>query len=1322
MRARMRMLCAALLLACAPWGVASSEGAKLFSADVGAVGLRRPAHGLLAEGAHPGAAPHGGAFSELSGSAELRSRGARIDLGRLSAARLDIEEGRPARLGLNLFADTEFEAVLERAAPTASGYTLTGRLADEPLSMVVVAVNGEHAAGKVWSLGAIHSIRSTGGGAVIREVDPSGLPRCEGPVTPPSAHGETRGPAGSSAAALGGPNATVPAADFSAPADDGSVIDLLVVYPPFVRRAEGGVAAMRTLIDRDVAAANEAYQAGGAAQRVRLVAATEVDYETEINGRYIRALQSLSGELDGDMDEVHALRESYAADLVLLHFGEKRVAQAQRGGIAWLLVNQASEAGAPFGFSVASSSSFVHELGHNMGLAHEWADHPERNLLYPYSHGYEVRGDPQGSEPSIWRTIMHSEGFRINRFSNPRQRYPDESGAPLGVPGDDWPETDGPNGPADAVRSLNNTRRTVANFRAGARRCAYALSPAPSDLPAEGGEFKVRVRAAPGCPWTARTHDGFASVAEEGSSGLGDGEITYRIQRNGGWDREAALLVAGEVYPLKQKGSHAPTPVCERSPQVAMRIRSDLDRLSCEEVSNADLASIGELYMRYTEELKPGDFSGLSNLTVLRIDLANGLTLAPGVFDGLSNLRQLSFFGDHAMELPPGAFSGLPSLDELYISLDSDMPTTLHSGTFEGLSNLRELNIHGNFVELPIGAFAGLSNLRTLNIVDRKANLTTLPPGVFDGLPDLRFLELRGSSVQALRRGVFRGLANLLSIIMGASFSGYYTEMRTGGILESIEPGVFDGLSNLESLSLAHNSFRTLDPGVFEGLSNLIWLRLDNNRLTALSAGAFNGLDRLYSLWLQENHLTGIEPAVFDGMRALEALFLDGNRLTALQPGLLHGLFHPHGAGEETKLLVLSLRDNLLTHLSPNLFRKPAEAGVRDERSYETPEGRFWRMTNLMNLLLSGNRLTELPADLFRSAPFLDILEPDGNRKQSGPPVDFTGNPGAPFTLQMELVRLPAADSAVGRPLQVTVKVANGAPFPIAAKLSASGGALSDSGMLIPRGKSLGKPILVTPSGEGPVTVSLEAAASAFEHHHPDSEGHREWEAADWAGRSIITHPYFLGLQIVPQSPLVLNGFLDQSLALGEAAVLDLPSVFSYFLGQAAYAVRSSDPTVAAVQVDGDELTVRANATGAATVTVVATGRNGRRMERRFAVRGLAPPQAVGEIADLSLVFGGFAEVGLAGKFRDADSASLTYAARSTDSAVAAVSVDGGALGVAGGEPGSATVVVTATDPDGLSATLAFTVTVKRPVASRWGGWRSVLLQQQPPQGDGDES
>ena len=206
--------------------------------------------------------------------------------------------------------------------------------------------------------------------------------------------------------------------------------------------------------------------------------------------------------------------------------------------------------------------------------------------------------------------------------------------------------------------------------------------------------------------------------------------------------------------------------------------------------------------------------------------------------------------------------------------------------------------------------------------------------------------------------------------------------------------------------------------------------------------------------------------------------------------------------------------------------------------------------------------------------------------------------------LPLELVRLPAADSALGRPLQITVRAANGAPFPLAVRLSASGGSLSDGGMRIGKGEEQGRPVSVTPSGEGPVTVRLEAAASALEQQrYGAGEGQREWEAADWRGRSSITHPDYLGLEIVPQArPLMLYGYPNAGLELGGAVELDLPSVFSHFVGEASYSVESSDPAVAAADVEGDALTVKAKAAGAATVTVTATGRDGRRMERRFKV------------------------------------------------------------------------------------------------------------------------
>ena len=80
-----------------------------------------------------------------------------------------------------------------------------------------------------------------------------------------------------------------------------------------------------------------------------------------------------------------------------------------------------------------------------------------------------------------------------------------------------------------------------------------------------------------------------------------------------------------------------------------------------------------------------------------------------------------------------------------------------------------------------------------------------------------------------------------------------------------------------------------------------------------------------------------------------------------------------------------------------------------------------------------------------------------------------------------------------------------------------------------------------------------------------------------------------------------------------------------------------------------------------------------------------------------------------------------SYAVELSNPAAVEATVREGLLVVSATNGGETEVIVTATDPDGLSATLAFTVTVKRPVASRWGGWRSALLRPPPP-GDGDES
>src|SRR5207253_8806448 len=68
------------------------------------------------------------------------------------------------------------------------------------------------------------------------------------------------------------------AADTLPAADSITTIDLLVVYTPAARIAQGGTAAIEALIDLGVSETNQAYANSGALQRINLVDKREIDY------------------------------------------------------------------------------------------------------------------------------------------------------------------------------------------------------------------------------------------------------------------------------------------------------------------------------------------------------------------------------------------------------------------------------------------------------------------------------------------------------------------------------------------------------------------------------------------------------------------------------------------------------------------------------------------------------------------------------------------------------------------------------------------------------------------------------------------------------------------------------------------------------------------------------------------------------------------------------------------------------------------------------------------------------------------------------------
>ncbi len=869
--------CCVALLAIFASSVGAAEGKPLFSAERPAAAM--PQRPPAARGPEIGATEPAGDEPRLARTARRRS--ATMDAEQLAALRLDVLKRSQSAIVLNLFADAELKAVFERTEPTAAGYTLTGRIKGQAHSTVVLAVNGDMVAGTVWTHDGIHTIEAIGGAAVIRQAGPGAFGQCADPA-------QAQQPADRAPSRAQGPTTHRPTAHD----DDGSVIDLLVVYPSLVRRSQGGHRFMRALIDRDVALANEAYRASGAAQRLNLVAAVEVEHAAaEKDTNMYRIHDHLVNPASGYLDEVHALRDSYAADLVLLHRGDLAgtgVALGNVSGIAYQLQGL-SEAEALWALSVSDSFAFSHELGHNMGLRHD-RSLDVHNTPFPYSHGYIVADPPEQLEGAYTIMAYGATEKKLPRFSNPNQRYPDAEGVPLGVPGDQ--PSDSADGPADAVRSLNGARRVVANFRRSANRCAYSLSSPPSTVPAAGGAYRVQIGTTSNCAWAAHSNDPFVSITSS-TGGTGDGSVDYAVSANPGWEREVALMIAGKVLLTKQAGARAlpPPAVCERSESVRYELKEAVGK-PCADITAQDLASLRKFWV-HTADGGPwaGDFLGLVNLLDLRMGSHNLHTLPANVFDGMPNLFKLTLKYNHELQtIQFGAFNGLSNLHELDIIVSA--LTSLQPGAFHGLYNLHKLFILWSpLTSLQPGAFNGLANLHDLTISE--SELTSLQPGVFDGLSELSDLEIASSSLTSVAPGVFRDLPNL-------TWLNFPRPSMT-----MFPPNVFAGLENLEHLSLSPDA---LPPGLFNGLSKLTSLVIHDSPLTALRSDMFDGLSNLedlYFWWFDA--LVTVEPSAFAGLDNLELLALNDSPLTALTASSLRGL---------SNLEVLDVNDNAIADIS----------------------------------------------------------------------------------------------------------------------------------------------------------------------------------------------------------------------------------------------------------------------------------------------------------------------------------------------------------------------------------------------------------------------
>lgn len=280
----------------------------------------------------------------------------------------------------------------------------------------------------------------------------------------------------------------------------------------------------------------------------------------------------------------------------------------------------------------------------------------------------------------------------------------------------------------------------------------------------------------------------------------------------------------------------------------------------------------------------------------------------------------------------------------------------IFKGFFKSYPNFKEFIImNSKLQDLRVGDFENAGQLQ--NIILQSVNVTILRNSLFVGSPNLLRMRIIKSSMNKIEVECFKGLYKLTEL--------YLIE----GLLEQLENETLNDLINLEIFDVSNNFLTSLPLKIFEKNPKLKSIIVINNRLKSLPSEIFDNIKNLISLIASYNQLEKLE------LKNVMGITAENNKISSY--------FIPES------LVSLTLANNSLEKLTcANTLNVTGFYG-QDNNLKNMKCIR--KMTKLVNLDLSNNKLTKLSRKSFAQLNKIWYFHIHGNRIKNPFPIVFFG-------------------------------------------------------------------------------------------------------------------------------------------------------------------------------------------------------------------------------------------------------------------------------------------------------------------------------------------